>query len=142
MSGTTTREMFSSSGAPLRAVPGEEMSETTAKVIEEILAGDGLSSPEARKLIPPFRGAALIANSTYVRFIQAGVTRPDGTVVKLGAVRWGNRWITSRPAIVRFITALTSTSLPTAGTFTSAAGTAVNPKRAKAADDKLAQAGA
>lgn len=141
MSGMTTGGVFTSTEAQFRAVPGEDMGETT-KVIEEILAGDGLSSPEARKLIPPFRGATRIANSTYVRFVQVGVTRSDGAVVKLGAVRWGNRWITSRPAIVRFITALTSTSLPTASTFTSATGTVVNPKRAKAANDKLAKAGA
>jgi hypothetical protein len=45
--------------------------------------------------------------STILRWIMHGAKAPDGTRVRLEAVRLGGRWLTSREALQRFVQALT-----------------------------------
>ena len=62
---------------------------------------------EAVKLIPPARSGKRTHLSTLLRWILTGAKAPDGTRVKLEAVRLGGRWMTSREALQRFAEALT-----------------------------------
>jgi hypothetical protein len=45
--------------------------------------------------------------STILRWILSGAKAPDGTRVRLEALRLGGRWVTSREALQRFAEALT-----------------------------------
>jgi hypothetical protein len=62
---------------------------------------------DAAKLIPPARSGKRTHLSTLLRWILTGATGPDGSRVRLEAVRLGNRWMTSRSALQRFVAALT-----------------------------------
>jgi hypothetical protein len=75
----------------------------------------------AAKIIPPARGRRSDADpadepaprgekthiSTILRWIMRGAKAPDGSRVRLEAVRLGGRWLTSREALQRFAEALT-----------------------------------
>jgi len=61
----------------------------------------------ATKLIPPGRSGKATAISTLVRWITTGAKDLHGQRVRLEAVRVGDRWMTSRPALERFIERLT-----------------------------------
>jgi hypothetical protein len=70
------------------------------------LMGEGLLSPSAlAKQLPSFR----VANSgsthpaTIKRWIERGILLPDGTRLRLEAVKVGARWMSSVPALKRFI---------------------------------------
>ena len=62
---------------------------------------------EAAKLVPPARRGKRCHLSTLLRWITAGVRAPDGSRVRLEAVRLGGRWLTSREALRRFAERLT-----------------------------------
>jgi Protein of unknown function (DUF1580) len=61
----------------------------------------------AATLIPPARNGKKTHLSTILRWILRGSKAPDGTLVKLEAVRLGGRWLTSREALQRFSAKLT-----------------------------------
>jgi hypothetical protein len=61
----------------------------------------------AAKWVPPGRNAKRTHLSTLLRWILDGATAPDGSRVRLEAVRLGGRWMTTREALSRFATALT-----------------------------------
>jgi hypothetical protein len=65
---------------------------------------------EAAKILPAHRGAGHIDSSTIWRWVRVGTPGPDGQTVKLEAARLGGRWLTTRAAITRFMSALTPTS--------------------------------
>ncbi len=74
----------------------------------EILSGGGLTLPAAAKILPPHRGEGeCTSHVTLWRWVTVGARAADGRTVKLEAVRLGSRWLTSRPAIGRFMAALT-----------------------------------
>jgi hypothetical protein len=62
-----------------------------------------LTLGQAAGLFPPYREGRPVNPSTIFRWIVKGVKRWDGTVVYLGGVRCGDRWLTSREAVARFI---------------------------------------
>jgi hypothetical protein len=61
----------------------------------------------AVKLVPPARSGKRCHLSTLLRWIMRGCKAPDGSLVKLEAIRLGNRWMTSRQALQRFAERLT-----------------------------------
>jgi hypothetical protein len=61
----------------------------------------------AAKLIPPARSGKRTHLSTLLRWILSGATAPDGSRVRLEAFRLGNRWMTTKSALQRFVAALT-----------------------------------
>jgi hypothetical protein len=85
----------------------------------------------AAKIVPPARGRRSDADpadepaprgekthiSTILRWIVRGAKAPDGSRVRLEAVRLGGRWFTSKEALQRFAESLTprldSTTAPT-----------------------------
>jgi hypothetical protein len=66
-----------------------------------------LSLTDGTRLIPPARRGQKCHLSTLLRWILKGARAPDGTLVKLEAIRLGGRWMTAREAIQRFAERLT-----------------------------------
>jgi hypothetical protein len=56
---------------------------------------------------PPARNGKKTHISTILRWILHGAKAPDGSRVRLEALRLGGRWFTTREAIQRFAAALT-----------------------------------
>ncbi len=82
-------------------------------LMAEIATGDALTLSAAGKMFPGHRGEGGTVNpSTVYRWVTGGTPTPDGRVVKLEAVRVGSRWLTSRAAVARFVTALTDAATP------------------------------
>jgi hypothetical protein len=79
------------------------------RVAAEIVAGEGLSFSQAAKIIPPGRSGKPTAPSTLWRWGRSGVRAPDGRIIHLELARVGCRWLTSRPALLRFLAALSRT---------------------------------
>lgn len=82
-------------------------------ILAEIQAGEGLSLSAAGRLFPGHRGGRAVDPSTVFRWVTKGTTA-GGRRVRLEAVRAGSRWLTSRPAVARFVTALTDAAAPAA----------------------------
>jgi hypothetical protein len=91
----------------------------TAEVMREIAAGSGLSCSQAARLFPSYRRkAADTPNqtledrspapcnpSTVFRWITVGVVLDDDTRVFLEGAKLVGRWLTTPPAIERFLMA-------------------------------------
>lgn len=80
-------------------------------VLTEIQSGEGLSLAAAGRLFPGHRGGRAVDPSTIFRWVTKGTTVGERTV-RLEAVRAGARWLTSRPAVGRFVAALTAAASP------------------------------
>ncbi len=76
----------------------------------EIAAGLGLSLSQAARRLPSSRGGRPVHSSCVWRWINDGVRLPDGAIVKLEAARLAGRWLTSTPAIERFLARQTPTT--------------------------------
>jgi hypothetical protein len=70
-------------------------------IMAEVMAGQGIELTDVAKLVPGHP-------STAWRWITAGAAMPDGTRLKLEAVRCGGRWVTTKAALRRFLAALTA----------------------------------
>ncbi len=66
-----------------------------------------LTLADAAKLLPRGRAGRPVHLSCILRWIIDGAKSPDGSRVRLGGVRLGSRWVTSREALQRFAEALT-----------------------------------
>lgn len=86
------------------------------QVLTEIQAGDGLSLSAAGRLFPAHRGVGSVDPSTVFRWVTKGTRTPGGRVVRLEAIRTPGRWLTSRGAVARFVSALTAAADPAAAT--------------------------
>jgi hypothetical protein len=73
----------------------------------EIIRDGGLGLPQIARRFPPYRQGRPVNPSTVWRWITEGVRLPDGTRVRLEAARVGGRWLTSAPALARFMAAQT-----------------------------------
>jgi hypothetical protein len=73
----------------------------------DITSDDTLTLSEACALLPRGRNGAKPHLSTLLRWILQGAPAPGGQRVRLGAVRCGGKWITSRQALREFTEALT-----------------------------------
>ncbi len=62
---------------------------------------------QAAGLIPPSHTNKPVSLSCLIRWVVTGVKGPNGSRVRLEAVRFGGRWLTSSPALERFVAALT-----------------------------------
>ena len=61
-----------------------------------------------RTRFPGARTNGLLHLSTLIRWCTRGIRQPDGTRVRLRAVRAGSRWLTSDQWVDDFIAALTA----------------------------------
>lgn len=73
----------------------------------DVLNEDSMTLAEAGRLLPHGPGGKLVHRSTLLRWITRGVTAVDGSRVRLEAAKLGDRFVTSRQAVVRFMEALT-----------------------------------
>ncbi len=78
------------------------------QVINEIVAGDGLTMGQAAALLPAHRGEGTATASRVWRWATAGQKREGGKVVKLETATFGNQRLTSRAALARFAAALSA----------------------------------
>lgn len=83
------------------------------QVLHEIQSGQGLSLSAAGRMFPAHRGSGTVDPSTVWRWVTRGAQAADGRPVKLEAVRLPGSWRTSRPAVARFVAALTPAPDPT-----------------------------
>lgn len=68
-------------------------------------------------LVPPGRNGKKTHLSTLLRWIGRGVRNPAGELVRLEAIRLGNRWMSSQEALQRFAERLTpATDTPISST--------------------------
>ncbi len=91
---------------------------TTTSIAANLLTETVLSFSQAARRLPPFRGSRPVASATIWRWVSEGVRLPDGTRLKLEAVRLGGRWVTSLEALGRFSdkqTQAQSTQIPLSG---------------------------
>ncbi len=79
------------------------MSVQTTNLISETL----LTLCEAARRLPPGRCGRPVSFSCVYRWIAHGAPGPDGSRVKLEAVRVGGRWLTSVEALARWAERLT-----------------------------------
>src|SRR4051794_22312667 len=82
---------------------------SASDVTREILEGSGLSMSQAARRFPSYRQDRPVNASTIWRWIVDGVRLPDGSRVRLEAVRVSGRWLTSVQALARFVNRQTPT---------------------------------
>jgi hypothetical protein len=91
-------------------VAPDTIREPISQILTEIQSGDGLSLYAVGRLFPGHRGGASVSPATVFRWVKKGTRIPNGRIVRLEAVRIGNRWLTSRNALARFVATLTAAS--------------------------------
>jgi hypothetical protein len=85
----------------------------TTRVIEEVLAGEGLSIGQAARSLPSGRGrAGKVSPATIWRWCVHGARSKSGRRVVLESVRTGCRLTTTRAALGRFFGALDDRARP------------------------------
>ncbi len=65
----------------------------------------------AGKLVPALRGQKNTRPETVWRWAIHGHKLPDGTIIKLESAKLAGRWLTSKPALRRFLERVTSASI-------------------------------
>ncbi|MDB5314017.1 MAG: hypothetical protein JWO38_8219 [Gemmataceae bacterium] len=81
-------------------------------LVERLLAEGPIGMSAAARLYGTYRDGRPTHPSTPTRHHMQGVTLPDGTLVRLEAVRISGRLMTSRAAVARFIAAQQSWAAP------------------------------
>ena len=76
---------------------------TRESVLAEIAAGLGLSLSQAARRLPSNRLSKPAHSSCVWRWINKGVRLPSGEVVRLEGTPVAGRWLTSGPALERFL---------------------------------------
>jgi hypothetical protein len=74
-------------------------------VLTEVLAGHGLSLAQAARRFPPARRDRPVSPSCVWRWMREGVRLPSGERLRLEGCRISGRWLTSEPALLRFLMA-------------------------------------
>src|SRR5262245_48800337 len=73
----------------------------------DVTGQDVLTLCQASRILPPGRNGAQPHLGTLLRWILKGARKSDGSLVRLEAIRFGNKWLTSRAAINKFCEELT-----------------------------------
>ena len=73
----------------------------------DVFGDDVLTLGQASKLLPTGRNGSKPHLSTLLRWLTQGAIARDGQRVRLSAVRYGEKWITSKAAIRFFVDRLT-----------------------------------
>lgn len=76
-------------------------------ILAEVEAGRGQRLRELAKTLPPHRRGRPVTLSCILRWITDGASAPDGTRVRLEAVRMPGGWVSTQGAMRRFFQALT-----------------------------------
>jgi hypothetical protein len=81
-------------------------------ILGEILSGQGLYLSQAARLLPRHRQNRPVHPTTLSRWAHQGVRLPDGTVIRLEAVRCAGRLVTTAAALKRFLASQSPAALP------------------------------
>jgi Protein of unknown function (DUF1580) len=76
---------------------------TNIAIAASLLTETLLSFSQASRRLPSLRRNRPVAPATIWRWVSQGVRLPDGSRLKLEAVRVGGHWITSLEALTRFV---------------------------------------
>jgi hypothetical protein len=89
--------------------------------------------------LPPARSGKKCRLSTLIRWATRGARSPDGRLVRLEAARLGNRWVSTREAIARFMVALTPCPGESPSRSQTSAGTPRTPSQRLKASERAAE---
>ncbi|MFO0964763.1 MAG: hypothetical protein U0793_04125 [Gemmataceae bacterium] len=78
-----------------------------SRIVEEIARGEGQSLTQLAKLFPPARRDKPVTLGCVLRWVLHGVRLPSGETIRLEAARCSGRWLSTRPAVERFLAAQT-----------------------------------
>lgn len=129
--------------APSQLTQGVHMTTntvTTTTVWAEIQAGEGVTLGQVARSLPGHRDNKTLHPTTILRRILRGTKTPDGRTVRLEGVRDGNRWLSSRGAVARYVAALTPVTNPEPKPV--ARTTSASQAAAQRANDALEKRGA
>jgi hypothetical protein len=84
-------------------------SEVPGDLLDEVMAGGGLSLAAAARLLPASPSGRTPSPNTLARWASRGARRPDGGRVLLETARVGGRTVTTRQAMLRFLASLNTT---------------------------------
>jgi hypothetical protein len=119
---------------------------TQLPIINEIVDGHGLTMGQAAKIVPAHRGEGRTNPATVWRWCTQGHKMPDGSFLKLECAKLAGRWLTTKSAIARFLTAITAASSPEATNATTQTKPtrwqSTRMKASEAAGRKLSEKGA
>ncbi len=110
-------------------------------LVERIVAEKPIGVMQASRLLGTFGLGKPCNPGTVARWIMAGVKMPDGSVLKLEAIRAGSRLMTSKPAVLRFLSRQQGTPTPT-GTTPAPRSPAARQRDSEAAAAQLTAIGA
>jgi hypothetical protein len=79
----------------------------TEQLLEEIEAGEGQRLAVAARILPSNRQNKPVTMSCLLRWVMSGIRLPSGERVHLEAARIAGKWVTTPPAIRRFVAAQT-----------------------------------
>src|SRR5438552_885571 len=106
----------------------------TAALID-LVAETPLSLAAAAHRLPPLRDGRPLSPATVSRWIIRGTLLPDGSRLRLAAVKVAGRWCTTVEALNRYLGDVTAASLPTSSTVT-----ARTPAQARRASERANKA--
>lgn len=98
-----------------------------------IFEEDCLSISQLCKILPVGRNGKRPTFSTVWRYVLEGAKLPNGERVKLEAVRFGGKWVSSKQAAQRFVEALSSAAADVPSPFRG------RPARNRAAEQAAAE---
>ena len=78
-------------------------SQPSVELVTRLLEEGPIGMAVAARQVGVFRQGKPTHTSTLTRWIIDGVPAPDGGVVRLEGIRVNGRWMTSRPALIRFL---------------------------------------
>jgi len=81
------------------------MADSISSQIEKLLAEGPIGMAETARLLGTFRGGKPCHPSTPTRWCYSGVKLPDGSTLRLEHFRSAGRLVTSKAALLRFLTA-------------------------------------
>jgi hypothetical protein len=90
----------------------EDLAFMTDAYESPLLGEPWISFSQAAKLFPPARRERPVSGSCIWRWFRHGVRTADGRRVKLDALLVVNRYVTSAPAVRRFILAMQPVAAP------------------------------
>lgn len=70
--------------------------------VEPLLGEELIPVQDVPARLPPSRGGRRLHRAAVWRWVTHGLRRPDGSRVRLEALRMGRRWVTSTAALGRF----------------------------------------
>ncbi len=108
-------------------------------LFDEIAAGDVLTLASVAAMFPAHRGKGRMNPSAVFRWATTGTKTRDGRLVRLGTIRVGNRLLTSKAAVARYVASISNSPV---GTVAERLSPTAQHRRGEKAAAELARLGA